>query len=505
MKFNFDEIVKNRQKYAIQFGRNDMLVRAILEGNYNSEFAMLPPEMLQKEVNHLLKNRFIDAIIRIPSPFAGMAIDFYIVHFSSQKPKKFLTGIYKGNIFEKRFRISSYDIKSAWMIKGEYTEDFKAMIAEINMFFENKEITRDDLNVNDYKEFNMENLNPLYYTKQAIKVRKELQENDYKLLTDFADILTNPEEKNIKAKYIDSTNMTYPFVYSNLKEAEIKRAIKVKKGDIVCLLVGKQPQFYLYNEKYNDIYIKAGNYCLLRCKEAKYSSYLVNYLKDEKARLYFSSTVHGGYIPHLTKSDLMNLKIIIPDEHMLEIANETQNYLMNQKKLSPYEINELIRNSYNVKYKKESHKMICNDIISLISNIKINALKELINNDLNEVEICFNNGAYKSAIILCGSILEAVLLDWLSEYENTDNIFNIAISKGGKDLALIKIIDKLEEVVKPRWYEASKAHEIRITRNMVHPKEYIKNNRKVTCEECKKIIDDLKDIIESKEKRHKIG
>ena len=291
-----------------------------------------------------------------------------------------------------------------------------------------------------------------------------------------------------------------------LKDAiTMSKALKelgIKKGDIICLLIGKQPKFYLYNEKYEDIYIKLGNYCILRCKEEKYRSYLVNYLNDEKARLYFSTTVHGNYIPHLNKEDLMNLKIVLPDEYMLKTANEIQNYLMDQKKMTPYEINELIRKSYKIDYKKESHKMITNDMILLVSHLKLKVLKELIDNDFNEVEICFKNGAYKAAIILCGSILEAVLLDWLSEFENTDNIFNIAKNEYGRDLELSKIISRLQSVIKPYWYEADKAHEIRKTRNMVHPKEYIKKNKKVTFEECKEIIEDLKDIMESKEKRH---
>lgn len=198
----------------------------------------------------------------------------------------------------------------------------------------------------------------------------------------------------------------------------------------------------------------------------------------------------------------MNLKIVLPDEYMLKTANEIQNYLMDQKKMTSYEINELIRKSYKIDYKKESQKMITNDMILLVSHLKQKVLKELIDNDFNEVEICFKNGAYKAAIILCCSILEAVLLDWLSEFENTDNIFNIAKNEYGRDLELSKIISRLQSVIKPYWYEADKAREIRKTRNMVHPKEYIKKNKKVTFEECKEIIEDLKDIMESKEKRH---
>ena len=34
---------------------------------------------------------------------------------------------------------------------------------------------------------------------------------------------------------------------------------------------------------------------------------------------------------------------------------------------------------------------------------------------LKELNICFKNKAYKAALILAGSILEAVLIDWLSE------------------------------------------------------------------------------------------
>ena len=154
------------------------------------------------------------------------------------------------------------------------------------------------------------------------------------------------------------------------------------------------------------------------------------------------------------------------------------------------------RHSLDVSYKA------FHDMILLVSHLKLKVLKELIDNDFNEVEICFKNGAYKAAIILCGSILEAVLLDWLSEFENTDNIFNIAKNEYGRDLELSKIISRLQSVIKPYWYEADKAHEIRKTRNMVHPKEYIKKNKKVTFEECKEIIEDLKDIMESKEKRH---
>ena len=414
------------------------------------------------------------------------------------KPSTFLTGIFNGKVAEKQGK-SPYDGK--WHELKNKTEDFNNFIENINSYIEMNKVDRDDLNISDYSMFDENNLNPIYYTRQAIKIRKELQESEYKLLKDIADIVSAPTDKDIEAKYIDSKSFEYPLVYEKLPKARLSRAIKVVNGDIICLLVGEKPKFYLYNKNYDDVYIKSGNYCILRVKEKKMNNYLVSYLNDEKARIYFNSTQHCSYFPALTKKDFGELKVIVPTEEMLKNADEVMQYTMNSKKLTPYEINELIRNSYKSEYKSESQKIINDDIISAISKMKNKVIKELINDDLKEVETCFKNNAYKSAIILCGSILEAILLDWLSEYEKTDNILDVALGDDGRDLELNKIIQKLKIVVKPYWYESTKAHEIRVTRNLVHPKECIKNNVKVSAEECRKIINDLNDIIESKEAR----
>lgn len=503
MKKDFvDEMINNRREYPIMSGSNDLMIEAIINDKYKGDFALIPPSIAQKNADKLMKYKYIDVIIQISSPFKGIGIDFYIIHFNKNKPQKMLTGIFHGLVCEKTHKFSVYDWKTSFELTGDYTEDFKDLIDNVLLFIENKEIKREDLDINNYEEFDAYIFNPLYYTKQARKIKEELQEKDYVLLSEIADIISRPTDKDIEAKYIDSKKFSYPLVYSNLEKTMIKKATKIVKGDIICLLIGDIPKFYLYNENYSDIYIKSGNYCLIRCKEEKYRAYLINYLNDEKARLYFSTVPKGCYIPNLSKRYLENFKVIVPTDAMLKIAEETQNYIMNQKKLSPFEINELIRSNYNNQVKNESQKMINQDLISKISTIKIEVLKKLISDDLEEVNVCFENGAYKSAIILCGSILEAVLLDWLSEYENTDEISDIGIDKNGRDMGLAKIIVRLREIIKPIWYESKKAHEIRETRNMVHPKECIKNNKKVTAEECEKIIEDLKDILESKEKRH---
>ena len=321
MEKNFvDEMINNRRKYPIMSGNSDLMVEAIINGEYKSDFALMPPSVVQKNMDRLNNYKFIDIVIQIPSPFRGTGIDFYIIHFKKDKPKKLLTGIFRGLVCEREYKRSALDWETSLQLTGNFTEDFTDLVNNVMLFLENKDIKREDLDINNYKEFDTNYLNPLYYTKQAIKIRNELKDQDYVLLNEVADIISTPTDKDIEAKYIDSKKFSYPLVYSSLEKTKIKKATNIIKGDIICLLIGDVPKFYLYNEDYKDIYIKTGNYCILRCKEEKYRSYLVNYLNDEKARLYFATVKKGCYIPNLSKNDLMILKVIIPTQEMLEIA-----------------------------------------------------------------------------------------------------------------------------------------------------------------------------------------
>lgn len=496
---NFEEVLMYRKKYPIYTAYKDALCDAVIKGTYKCDYAIMTIGIVNMYSKELLKDRYIDIIIQIPSPFVLITTNFMLIHFTKNRPLKILTGVFKGVICKREYK--ELQLNGKFQVMGKTTEDFNDFLNNINSFNKNGFVNRNDLIVNDYSIFDPNYLNPYYYTKQAIKIRRELQDSDYVLLKNIADIISTPTDNNITGKYIDSKSFIYPLKYENLPTGIITRAIKLKKGDIVGLLVGEKPKFYLYNNDYNDIYIKAGNYHVIRVKDKKINNYLVTYLNDEKARMYFASVKRGSIIPILSKNDFCELKVIIPTLEMIKMADGAMEYTMNSKKLSPYEINELIRASYKAEYENESQKMINEDILSAISKMKNKAIRELINDDLNEVGICFDNKAYKSAIILCGSILEAILLDWLSEFENTNDILQVAKDEEGKDLELGRIITKLKEVVRPYWYESQKAHDIRKTRNMVHPKECIKNHVKVNAEECKRIINDLNEIIESKESR----
>ena len=132
-----------------------------------------------------------------------------------------------------------------------------------------------------------------------------------------------------------------------------------------------------------------------------------------------------------------------------------------------------------------------------------NEAKKIIIKDLDEIKDCFAHGDYKAAIILSGSVLEAFLIDWLSEKDNK-NYFEEDFMVFDKyrnryrRADLIDYINTINELEKPNWIDAAdKATTIRKKRNLVHAKLYI-NDNDISKETCTQVIDYLEYVINTR-------
>ena len=135
-------------------------------------------------------------------------------------------------------------------------------------------------------------------------------------------------------------------------------------------------------------------------------------------------------------------------------------------------------------------------------------LRKMLQEDVTELEKCFEAGAYKSTLILAGSILEAFLIDWLSEKDGVDYFVNpykvVKTNNKGmtyekEDDRLVTYINAINEIEMPNWMEpAEKANNIRNNRNLVHIKLCMKDDIKIDRKICCKVISDLKDIISTR-------
>ena len=134
--------------------------------------------------------------------------------------------------------------------------------------------------------------------------------------------------------------------------------------------------------------------------------------------------------------------------------------------------------------------------------------ENIIIEDFKELNICFSNKAYKATLILAGSLLEAFLLDWLSEIDGKDYFktpYMIEVKDKNGDIKLKEsdllntYIEAIKEIKKPDWMESSKnAHFIRKQRNLVHAKLCLKSDKKIDEDICKKVISYLHEIINTR-------
>ena len=121
---------------------------------------------------------------------------------------------------------------------------------------------------------------------------------------------------------------------------------------------------------------------------------------------------------------------------------------------------------------------------------------------------CFFAGAYKATLIMAGSILEAFLLDWLSEIDGKNYFeepYKVLVqdpdgtSHWEKREQLNEYIEQIKEIERPNWMEPSeKAHFIRKHRNLVHAKVCLKEEVGINKETCEKVISYLRDIVETR-------
>ena len=128
---------------------------------------------------------------------------------------------------------------------------------------------------------------------------------------------------------------------------------------------------------------------------------------------------------------------------------------------------------------------------------------EFIDDSMKELKINIPNGAYRSAIVLVGSILETVLIDWASEKDGKDyfekpyRTVNIDGRPQDIYMSLNDAICRIGKVVK-EWDARDKADAIREMRNSIHPKVFLKQNKKLTKAECNSALEDLGAVIKSR-------
>ncbi len=332
------------------------------------------------------------------------------------------------------------------------------------------------------------------YDPRKFKLDELISKENVLPLEDLAEIISTNDfgNRSTKGYVLRGSNFTYPINYRGIVESDKSiSGVELKKGDIILLPTTSDSRLYLmYEDPPFHLYASLNSF-IIRLKGQRLSpEYLILYFSSDTIKQYVSFFQAGLIFKRISLKDLKNFPIIIPEQQVLDNATTifTQLFLQEDSKLQ--EINNLIFNAKNNITDRQIQKDFILEGIEKLKVFKIEILDKLIKKDLIELERCIDNKIYKSCLVLCGSVLEAVLLDWLSEIEHKDYYSDlddrIELREIIKRLSIYRCLDN---------DTTAKAHFIRKQRNLIHPKVYFSFQSQVDFQLCKEMIESLKSVL----------
>ena len=131
-------------------------------------------------------------------------------------------------------------------------------------------------------------------------------------------------------------------------------------------------------------------------------------------------------------------------------------------------------------------------------------LRKLIKEDLNEINICISNKAWKSAVVLSGGVIEAILYDWLSLINNNDikdayyKCYQKAMNKKLNKLSFSEYIDITSNLGLLSSLKIQLTDVIRNYRNLIHPDVNLRKNIRADESIAKISIDYILGLLEER-------
>lgn len=338
--------------------------------------------------------------------------------------------------------------------------------------------------------------NPEYYSPEIRNLRQELGEKDTVRLTDVAEII-RPRVvadglQNVLVMH--GRDVKLPPAFEDIQEGR-ETSVVLRNGDLLVSSVGEVRAVVF--EATEDRIVYAGQNCFVVRPRDVSAEYLCLYLSSDIVKIILSSSLNGLYIKHLSVRTLRDLPVVKPqmgdDYYCAEYAILAGHVSRHYEDLS----------SLRSDGQHPVEAILDREIASRITAYVEEQLRTFLSSDIDELNVCFSGGAYKAAIILAGSILEAVLIDWLSEinhvnyFEKQHYVKDLRTGRR-RPAHLIDYINEIKCIEKPRWVEeADMAHKIRKQRNLVHAQLCIREGL-VGQESARMVIEYLEQVLKTR-------
>lgn len=486
-----------RTEYAIGTSIEDMLLKEVAHSSEDEVAIILTENSLnqlgknKEAIIKLLEKYQLKAMFDLKNPYSNTNVSFFLYVFCREKQDKIIYGIYKDILKSKRNR------EDRLSLHEEFPIDYFDYIDNIEKYLLTGICPEDTEKVEfgffDSKLKAEKCWNPNRYNKTAIKVRNALNKEKTVFLQDIATIIRpRPDFNKNKVPFCAMpNNWQYPVNYERFREG-IATDTPLIKGDIV--LFDNANMFLVYDNLDNEVHTSPNCFIIRPKNEMISSEYLFMYLNSDTAQLIMESEAIGTYFKKIRRSDLEQFKIIVPtksEQYYREI------FFADKFPLKDIErINQTIFSTDNTAENIED--ILDLELIKKLKVYKEDVKEKILAEDLKEINVCFKNKAYKAALILAGSVLEAVLIDWLSEIHQVNYFENEYYDHNGNKGTLAIYIRDIKYLKRPGWIdEAEKAYTIKEKRNLVHAKLCL-NTEEINEQTCREVISYLEDVLKTR-------
>lgn len=382
----------------------------------------------------------------------------------------------------------------------EFTDEYKQYLLQIAQWDISRRIPENSLNcrffVEESSKVNFDTPAPKSNEKEELEFFEKLRKEAIIKLSDVADI-----KSSFRGRTEIHSLRKITFKDLNEESVDYKRLAvhevhgiptRLMKNDIIIpqLSVGEYKYFIIKEDMPEDVYIV--NAIIVRATNMS-AEYLYVYLQSERVQKYF---YYLNYTMQLTIPSVHDLPVIVPCDEMIRQSALFFKclYLKDSDAITDM-INKILQINTVVPEEKPLQNVIERECLEKLRLFKVEMVSEILESDWNEMEKCFDAEAYKACIIICGSILETVLLDWLSEKEDT----NYFVKDEDKSINLYQVIRRIKLLQKhPQWTKDKEADDVRLKRNLVHPVKIITEKPCIDRKMALSVIKETSDVLVSR-------
>lgn len=474
-------------------GLNDELVDMMLESDEDKVYFLSTTEYFKPAKNLAKLNGawHLSCSLALGRLFTNTSMPFNLYGFSRKRQKSVLIANWTGP------NTVNNDVQHVTELEYvEFSAEYRRYLSECEQLVNKGTIPNDHDGV-EFVRLSSENIvpdkwEPAYYNKKNRALRKLVAKEETIPLGQISQILIpHPARKRDAAvPTVKSKDLAFPFNADELSYGKGSDVL-IEPGDVILQVCGKSNKSIVYSGSSNA-YAGLG-LAVIKPAGNISSEYLCLYLTSGFAKDILASLQSGLVTKRISSSDLAGLPVVLPTQ------GDAYYQAMYDRLANPQALDYINLSDLKTGKASEAEGILDEELTKNIKAFNARRLKSFLTSDIRELNTCFTHGAYKATIILAGSILEAVLIDWLSEIKNVDYFkqdYYVSRKDGRRAKAtLYDYIDEIELIERPDWVdEAKMAHAIREKRNQVHAKLCIEekdineDTARMVCNYLKKVL-----------------